>query len=250
MTKASLILAVTTLTAFKSVYTGGASATEAVPPATVAAESTNDWSGGYVGVIVASNTADSSTGDITSSDYPPDPQYAIPGISYSSEGFSGGVEAGYNFQANNLVYGVELDASTASIDGQLDRPIDAGLGSNFTVSTKANWMASARARLGFASGQTLIYVTGGVASVSLEGHLTDNYGSGSYQLSINEIRNGTVTGAGAEVKLNQNWSLKAEYLRYDFGTVTENFVQGERRTISTDAAYAGDQARIGLNYRF
>ena len=246
--KTSLILAVAALTISTGAYAGGLATTAVTPVASEAAKLTTDWAGPYVGAIVSNNTAESSTGDITSSEYPLNP---LSGISYSSEGFSGGIEAGYNFQLNNIVYGVEVDASTASIDGQLANSVATGLGNNFSVSTTTNWIATARARVGFASGKALFYVTGGVAEANLDVNLTDVYNGGTtvYTPSVSETRNGIVKGAGAEFKLNQNWSVKAEYLHYDFGVQAEVFDE-QVRTFSTDGTYTADQTRIGLNYRF
>jgi outer membrane immunogenic protein len=68
--------------------------------------------------------------------------------------------------------------------------------------------------------------------------------------SVSETRTGWVAGVGAEFMLNQNWSLKAEYLHYDFGSDNESFVEGEDRTITTDATFINDQVRVGLNYAF
>lgn len=252
MIKSSLLGATTALALMSVSYAGGVTIPQVEPApvvTTVATIPAYDWSGGYAGLIFATNTADTTTGDITTTE---DPLAVIPGISYSSSGVSAGLEAGYNFQSNALVYGVEIDASTAAVDGSLSNFLDTGPGTNFSVSTNAEWIASARGRLGFASGRALFYVTGGVAEASLQTQLTDTYNGGAtvFTPSVSETRSGWVAGAGAEFALKQNRSLKVEYLHYDFGSKTASFVEGTDRTISTDATYTDNQARIGFNYHF
>ncbi len=44
--------------------------------------------------------------------------------------------------------------------------------------------------------------------------------------------------------------MKVEYLHFDFGSETEEFVEGTDRTISTEGTYTDNQARIGFNYHF
>ena len=251
MMKTSVLSAVALLAVSSAAYAGGVAAVQVEPVVTVAPAPAliYDWSGAYVGVILGTNWADTSTGDITTTD---DPPALIPGISYSSDGYSAGVEAGYNFQSNNWVYGVEVDVSKASIDGTLNNFLDDGVGTNYSVSTTTDWMASARGRLGYASERSLFYVTGGVAAAGVEAQLTDSYDNGAivFTPSVSETRNGWVAGAGAEFTLDPRWSMKVEYLHYDFGSKTESFVEGTDRIISTDATYKDNQARIGFNYHF
>ena len=251
MIKTSLLTAAA-FTLGSAAYAGGLTLAQVEPVVTVAPAPmvpAYDWSGGYAGITLGTNSAESSTGDITTTDIPP---VVIPGINYSSDGMSAGLEAGYNFQSNALVYGIEIDASKAAIDGSLSNFLDNGQGTNFSVSTNTDWLASARGRLGLASGRALFYVTGGIAAAGLQTHLTDSYNSGEtvFTPSVEETRSGWVAGAGAEFMLNQKWSMKMEYLHYDFGSKTESFVEGTDRTISTDATYKDNQARIGFNYHF
>ena len=252
MIKTSLLSAAAVLALASGADAGGVTLVQVEPVVTVAPvliAPAFDWSGGYVGGILATNSAESSTGDISIT---ADPLAVIPGISYASDGLSAGIEVGYNFQSNSLVYGLELDASKAAVDGSLSNFLDDGQGTNFSVSTNADWIASARGRLGFASARSLFYVTGGVAAVGLETQLTDSYNGGEtvFTPSVTETRSGWVAGAGAEFMLAQNWSMKVEYLHFDFGSETEEFVEGTDRTISTEGTYTDNQARIGFNYHF
>ena len=243
MIKTMLIAAVAALTVSTGANAGGVSTN---PPADAGAENaTNDWSGRYVGVTAANNSFDAETGELSVDGTP----FPAPGFTFPNEGMSYGLEAGQIFQSKHLVYGFEVDASTASIDGKFGSEEE-----TLIISTHSNWMASARGRLGFATGNVLFYVTGGLAVANWDAQLTDYYTHNSelivFTPSVSETRTGWVDGIGAEFKVNQNWSVKAEYLRYDFGTETENFVEGDDRTFTSHGSYAGNQTRIGLNYRF
>lgn len=79
----------------------------------------------------------------------------------------GGVHAGYNWQSDRFVFGLEGDFFGSGIKGsksfaQVDNPIvSAG-----TLSFKSDWQASIRARLGVAERNWLFYVTGAFAEAT------------------------------------------------------------------------------------
>jgi outer membrane immunogenic protein len=99
--------------------------------------------------------------------------------------FLGGLHAGYNWQKpSNIVFGVEGDVSFAD---------------------DIDYLASIRGRLGFTTGPTLFYATGGAAFLGVEDIFGDD-----------DTLNGWVVGLGAEHKLRENVSLGLEGLYYDF----------------------------------
>jgi outer membrane immunogenic protein len=55
---------------------------------------------------------------------------------------------------------------------------------------------------------------------------------------------GYVVGAGAEYRVNANWSLKGEFLHYDFGDAAPagNGIYTLRPTLNS--------GKIGITYRF
>jgi outer membrane immunogenic protein len=138
----------------------------------------------------------------------------------SSKGGFGGVQAGYNVQHRNIVLGVEADASF----GHLSDLVPDG---NFiTETTDIKAFGSARARLGYAFGRILPYVTGGL------GWATDTAGencpagaqfahckaTGPYHVESTETHFGWTAGGGLEMALDRGWSVKAEYLHADLGS--------------------------------
>src|SRR5579863_6423956 len=83
----------------------------------------------------------------------------------SGSGFLGGLEAGYNWQPNLLLLGIEGDIDLFDMNGFATTgslPYAAG---NFTITSRvnANWLATLRGRIGVAPGDWLFYVTGGAA---------------------------------------------------------------------------------------
>jgi outer membrane immunogenic protein len=186
------------------------------------------WYGPYIGVHVG--------GGWSSVDW----TYLAGGTAnQDGDGAFGGLQAGFNFRTAGLVWGIEADISGANIDGQTDCPNNA-----FTCDTEIQWLGSVRLRAGFASGNWLIYGTGG-------------FGFGRVEIStrgpVSPATNGTdqtltgwTAGGGVELIIDRNWTIKGEYLYYDLGddtfTVDANLRVRADTTLHT--------AKIGFNYRF
>jgi len=172
-------------------------------------------------------------------------------------GFIGGGQAGYNFQVNSLVYGIEADLSYANFRGS-NSTATASLGGTpitFTESRKLNWLATVRGRLGWAIDRWLVYATGGLAFGGAKDSTNLSFvGCPCYVGEKSETRFGWTVGGGLEWAIAGNWSAKAEYLYYDLGKVrvigvpTGIFVPG--LTTQTDFETTGNIVRAGLNYRF
>lgn len=144
-----------------------------------------------------------------------------------------------------------------------------------------DWFGTVRGRLGYAFGNTLIYGTGGFAAggVRTSYSYTDNAilfnGTAPFLhtpqhavVSNSATNTGWVAGAGIEVKLSPNWSLKGEYQYIDLGTISGGPGQtsfGTGASAATPCATAGDTrcrnltgssdvafntVRVGLNYYF
>jgi outer membrane immunogenic protein len=112
----------------------------------------------------------------------------------------------------------------------------------------------------------LVYATGGLAYGRVQTDAsfsaqTFNNGlqltTGSTAISQSDTRAGWTVGGGLEWMFAPQWSVKAEYLYYDLGTValnqTLNLVGPNRNifdNIQSVAHYKGNIARAGLNYKF
>jgi opacity protein-like surface antigen len=143
----------------------------------------------------------------------------IPGTDFSAEfqGVIGGGQIGYNFQYANLVFGVETDFDWTNADGS-DIRSDNFSGSPQTQGTteKLDWLGTVRGRLGYASGNLLVYATGGLAYAKVNDTYSYNLAAGlvSASGSSSDTQTGWTIGGGAELAIDRAWSLKGEYLFY------------------------------------
>ena len=209
-------------------------------------------------------------------------------------GVIGGGQIGFNWQfAPAWVFGLEADIQASGMKRTANcvqtcnsaTVIAPGVGpATFPVSFSENsaqhkihWFGTVRGRVGLAAGSSLFYVTGGLAYAELERNasvaastgfigvpgLTVNTFSGSF--NAKSTKTGWTLGGGMETALFGNWTLKAEYLYLDLGSVTETFntvfqslvvggqvgqvgTVAEVRTITSDLK--DHIVRVGLNYRF
>jgi outer membrane immunogenic protein len=181
-------------------------------------------------------------------------------------GILGGGQAGYNAQYNSVVIGVEADIQATGQRGSvaLFDPTNAVIAS---VNDKMPWFATFRGRIGITPRPTwLLYVTGGGALAQIDEDFTV---APATVWSNNTTRFGWVIGGGAEVAIERtNWTVKAEFLHMDFGTISSGMGTGSITTTfpnspgqgfttivatSTAAAFntrvTDNLIRLGLNYR-
>lgn len=235
------------------------------------------WSGFYVGANVGAAWGRSDITSIyscpTNCVYILPAQFAQFGSAASGDPsnsrFTGGVQVGANWQSGALVLGIEVDynafrLSLSRAGGGLVVP---GVGESFVsgASLDTHWLLTARARVGFTVAPALlVYATGGVAvtKIDLANNFADNCinfcGAGTSFFgasSTSATRAGYAVGGGAEWALNRNWSLKAEYLYLNFGSISttliNNTVPGLDPNVGTTSAnLRANTARVGINYRF
>jgi outer membrane immunogenic protein len=142
-------------------------------------------------------------------------------------GFTGGVQAGYNWQAGAVVYGVEADFNyfRSAASGIRTVGLVSGLPATVTVgqSESTDWLFTLRGRLGWAfSPAWLVYATGGLAVTDLHSGWTfseTRFGNVASS-SFSNTRAGWTIGAGVETKFAAGWRLGLEYLFVDFDTST------------------------------
>jgi outer membrane immunogenic protein len=139
-------------------------------------------------------------------------------------GVAGGIEAGFNWQTGNFIYGGEADINFSAADDtfapwQFSNP----------------WFGTVRGRAGIAIDNVLFFGTAGLAY----GELTGSSGN----VSDSHFSSGWTAGFGAELSFAQHWSAKAEWLYLDLS---------DRRFSITAAnnGLAANLMRLGLNYHF
>jgi outer membrane immunogenic protein len=176
--------------------------------------------------------------------------------------FLGGAHAGYDYQAMpDWVVGVEGDWTWTKAGGTSTQPWipEPGLpvvsGSESVMSANLDWLASARGRIGYlVTPDTLAYATGGTAWAKIDySAVSTDPGIGSATTNSSSTETGYAVGGGLEWMMTDNWTVRAEYLYYQFnkgpnviaqapgGFVPSNFVWGNAN-ISV--------ARAGVSYKF
>jgi len=182
-------------------------------------------------------------------------------------GVIGGGQAGYNWQRQNWLVGIEADlqASDERSNGAICTVAGCPPGSLlFDTSYRLDWFGTLRGRVGFLpTQQLLLYATGGLAY----GHIAAN--EPTVPLSWGDTRAGWTVGVGGEVALDRHWSIKLEYLYMDLGrfgnaSATATAVTNQLNTplvgfntLTTTTATAAFSTRFtdnivraGVNYRF
>jgi len=209
------------------------------PPAVLAPA--YDWNGFYLGGYYGAAWSQSSAST---------PNFAITtpvtgNVDINSTSFTAGITAGYNWQLSpTWLVGVEGDYGYLG-GGQLFAEFD---DPNVFVGEKNRWYATLRGRVGYVTGPSLIYLTGGVGFV----RVTDTFGgtAGVPPLSSSTTTTGGVIGAGIETKLSRNWSAKTEYLYVDGGS--DHTFQSNPFGSLTPASFTHSfqVIKTGLNYKF
>jgi outer membrane immunogenic protein len=191
---------------------GAASAADLAPwPYTKApplAYAAYNWAGFYVGGHLGGastnetwiNTANTTAfGDLAPGQ----------GFSRRGSGVFGGGQMGYNWQASNIVFGLEGTISGMGNSGSVANPVFGARDDLFSWHT--NWMATITGRFGVTANNNLFYFKAGYAGIndrmSVSDVLPPAFGSGS----DTQWHNGWTVGAGWEYGITQNWIAGLEY---------------------------------------
>jgi outer membrane immunogenic protein len=207
----------------------------------------HDWTGFYVGGHVGYGAADANgTYDTDNSpplDFIADDDGAF---KFDMNGINGGLQAGYNWQVDNLVFGFEADASFVNWNDSVGPN-----GDDEFVSIETDWLATLRLRTGYAVDNMLLYATAGAAFTDTKFFASDNFptNSDAGNKSLNGL--GIALGGGLEYAFDPNWSLKAEALYVLFND-KEGIEGVTSDTDSSDFIKLDDAviARVGINYHF
>jgi len=198
MTVASLVVAAGTATA--------ADLPRSSAPYYSPAPAVYNWGGAYAGLNVGYEW-----GRITNS-------------SISPSGLEGGLQAGYNWQSGQFVFGGETDIQVSGADD------------TFAPYKFANpWFGTLRGRAGYAMNNILFYGTFGLAYGQLRGTFLG--------LDESKTHTGWAGGLGMEVGMTPNWSAKIEYLYMDLSNRAYSIT-------GTSNGFETNMVRFGVNYHF
>jgi outer membrane immunogenic protein len=146
-----------------------------------------------------------------------------------------GATIGYNWQIRRFVIGAEGDLDWSGISGTTTVICPVG------CTTRNYWLATARVRVGYAFDRFLPYLTGGLAVGNINTSLAGFPGG-----SISNA--GWTIGAGLEIGILTNISVKAEYLFVDLA----DFNCGLNCNLlpNGNVSFSANLFRGGLNVHF
>lgn len=225
------------------------------------------WSGAYVGINGGWGFANlkSTLSPFGLVDFPP--------VEFNDWGNGGvlGGQVGYNWQFGNWVFGAEADLDAASINATQQLlpgtafTAFAATPEAVTIHENINWLGTARARVGYASGPGMFYLTGGGAwqnatvNTMLLAKTSAPFGVANIATStFSDNKLGGVFGAGYEWMMSPNITVRGEYLFYALArgnqASTLPMLCGAGN-ISCGATVALSQSyinvlRAGANYKF
>lgn len=178
------------------------------------------------------------------------------GLDTDGDGFTGGVQAGFNYQIGQFVVGVEGDINYIDVDRSRTFSSPALGGTVTEFKSELDYLATLRARLGFAVDRLLVYGTGGFAfgEVGYSGSITAP--GLLWSGSSSDTRVGYALGGGLEYAFTNNITAKVEYLYYDLGRQNYTLAAQTAAAANTGAFGSvrgetkGSIVRAGLNFKF
>lgn len=196
-----------------------------------------DWSGAYLGIhggyVGNGRRSTSAAPNIPALNFNA-PVVGNKGSTRNVTGAGLGVQAGYNFQSGNIVYGVEGQGTFNTAGNKR---------SATNLSAQEQYRAALKGKLGYSFGSTLVYGTAGVAIAPLR--ISAPATATTVAARRNITGAGAVVGVGVEHMLTDNISLKGELEYTAFGKQRLTLPAG---TTSVERGQLA--ATAGLNYRF
>ncbi len=174
----------------------------------------------------------------------------------SPDGYFGGGQIGYNWQAANVVYGLEADIQGGSLKDNFACEVfcNTTAPSLIAFNQKMEWFGTVRGRLGYSVGSSLFYATGGLAYGNVKTQLSGGFAGVAVDQSFSHTKVGYAVGGGIESPFDlfgwfgKNWTSKTEYLFVDLGRSTDSVSAVPGLTFTTRAQE--HMLRTGLNYHF
>ena len=164
-------------------------------------------------------------------------------LSSSSARFLGGIQAGLDWQfAQNWVLGTEGQYSWLGKSN-----LTATFPGGYVYTNDQRGLGSVTARVGYTWGPGLLYVKGGYAYADNSEGLTLGGFPTAFLIHGNHS-NGWTVGTGLEYMVAPNWSVKGEYMYYDFGS--SRFVTPVALAPFGNFRNDDHTLKLGVNYRF
>lgn len=185
----------------QAAFSGGATEQGAAPAPALTLQTT-DWSGLYLGLSSTSARGDNSW------------RQASDGLELVPEPWEGSgltVSLGHNWQSGQLTYGAQFAYGNGDY---IARPGDAPFINCSNCATEATDLFTLIGTVGFATGQTHLFATGGIAKANVTATNTDGL-----QVYADTSMTGWTLGLGVEQRIGDQLSLALSYDRVDLGTL-------------------------------
>ncbi|MEW9836062.1 outer membrane protein [Mesorhizobium marinum] len=216
-------------------------AADAVLGDVVVIENAHDWSGLYAGVLLGYGA-----GDTTARGNPGfDGSAPNDTANLDPDGFVGGAVAGYNWQRNQWVFGIEGEIGYLGAEDDVFEPD----GDDFFANTDYGLYGSLTGRVGVAFDRTLFALRGGVIVSEIDYGYGDTDGDlpdPSASIFGSDTRAGYTLGASIEHAFTGDWIGRLDYSYSDFGSHTETDLDGDDYDISDNL----HMIRIGISRKF
>lgn len=212
-----------------------------------------NWTGAYAGAHVGYSWGNASTTDnikdwCTPGDTACIAKYVGP-FGYGVGGAFGGGTAGYNYQFQGAVFGIEGDLGYMDLSGgRTSESSSPEFHQNETTSGGLYGDITGRAGI-LLTPQALVYGKGGFAFY--DGSSEQKTTKPGFVSHDTGTFTGWVAGGGLEYLLTEKISLKIEYLHFGFGD------QGGDQTSTSDGyvfsnktSLDADSVKVGINYHF
>jgi outer membrane immunogenic protein len=166
-----------------------------------------------------------------------------------------GVYAGYNYQVNQFLVGIDGDITTTDMTGT-GRDVSPVNGDVASHSDQINWIATATGRIGYVNNSWLLFAKGGWAWAPFtESNVLHTPGGGLVNTSTSSsTHDGWTVGAGLEWSFATHWSAKLEYDYIGFATANYlSTITSAAGAVSTEARSATsslNMVKTGVAYRF
>jgi outer membrane immunogenic protein len=170
---------------------------------------------------------------------------SFPGLN-ANGGFGGG-QIGVNYQINWLLVSIEADADAASIKDSVNNILGNPNNPALNASVRVSSFETLRGRVGLAFNQVLVYATGGAAQANIDNFWIIN---NAFAARRSGNVHGSVWGAGMEIGLDKNWSVRLEYQYFHVGNFSLSTPAPAGPIINTPYTNNFATVRAGLNYKF
>jgi outer membrane immunogenic protein len=154
--------------------------------------------------------------------------YNIDHFRHGGNGYAwgGGVYTGYNWENNNVVYGIEGDVGYSGADATRNG-----------VETKYDTNGSVRGRIGYDFNPFLVYGTAGIAAGRVK--------ASDATSSDSNTAVGWTAGVGAEAPIANNVTARVEYRYTDYGSKSYDLDSGR-----VSRGFDDNSVKVGIGVKF